>query len=72
MPLPPDVEALEGMSGGPLVVGLIASPERIVQIRRNRLMALHETQETDYVAEDRVRGGRGPLVVHGRNAAARA
>ena len=40
---------------GPLVVGLIASPERIVQIRRNRLMALHETQETDYVAEDRVR-----------------
>lgn len=55
VPLPPDVEALEGMSGGPLVVGLIASPERIVQIRRNRLMALHETQETDYVAEDRVR-----------------
>ena len=55
VPLPPDVEALEGLQGGPLVVGLIASPERIVQIRRNRLMALHETHETDYVAEDRVR-----------------
>ncbi len=55
VPLPPDVEALEGMSAGPLVVGLIASPERIVQIRRNRLMALQERHETDYVDEDHVR-----------------
>lgn len=36
----------------PLVVGLIASPERIVQIRQNRLMTLNADQETPYV--DRV------------------
>ena len=36
----------------PLVVGLIASPERIVQIRQNRLLALSADQHTPYV--DRV------------------
>jgi [pyruvate, water dikinase]-phosphate phosphotransferase / [pyruvate, water dikinase] kinase len=36
----------------PLVVGLIASPERIVQIRQNRLQALSADQQTPYV--DRV------------------
>lgn len=33
----------------PLVVGLVASPERIVQIRQNRLLALNATEETAYV-----------------------
>ncbi len=33
---------------GPLVVGLIASAERIAQIRRHRLLTLHETRETTY------------------------
>lgn len=33
----------------PLVVGLIASAERVSQIRRHRLLALHETRETAYV-----------------------
>jgi regulator of PEP synthase PpsR (kinase-PPPase family) len=33
----------------PLVVGLVASPERIVQIRQNRLLALNADQETSYV-----------------------
>lgn len=55
VPLHPDVEALDGLVGGPLVIGLIASPERIVQIRRNRLLALNERQETDYVDVERVR-----------------
>ncbi|MGH8499018.1 MAG: pyruvate, water dikinase regulatory protein [Methylococcales bacterium] len=32
----------------PLVVGLIASAERIAQIRRHRLLTLHETRETAY------------------------
>lgn len=36
----------------PLVVGLLASPERIVQIRQNRLLALSADQQTPYV--DRV------------------
>ena len=34
------------------MVGLIASPERIVQIRQNRLLALSADQQTPYV--DRV------------------
>jgi hypothetical protein len=36
----------------PLPVGLIASPERIVQIRQNRLLALNADHQTTYV--DRV------------------
>ncbi len=36
----------------PLIVGLIASPERIVQIRQNRLLSLNANDETPYV--DRV------------------
>ena len=33
----------------PLIVGLIASPERIVQIRQNRLLGLNAQQDTNYV-----------------------
>ena len=33
----------------PLVVGLFASPERIVQIRQNRLLALNADYHTPYV-----------------------
>ncbi len=33
----------------PLVVGLFASPERIVQIRENRLLSLNADDKTDYV-----------------------
>lgn len=39
----------------PLIVGLVASPDRIVQIRQERLTSLHEHQSTDYVDQDRVR-----------------
>ena len=45
MPLPPQLEA----ANRPLVVGLIASTERIMQIRRNRLLSLNEGAETNYV-----------------------
>lgn len=34
---------------GPLIVGLIASAERIAQIRRHRLLSLKESRSTDYV-----------------------
>lgn len=34
---------------GPLVVGLIASAERIAQIRRHRLLSLKESRSTDYI-----------------------
>jgi regulator of PEP synthase PpsR (kinase-PPPase family) len=33
----------------PLVVGLVASPERIVQIRQNRLLSLRADDDTAYV-----------------------
>jgi hypothetical protein len=33
----------------PLVVGLTISPERLVQIRKSRLVSLNENRETDYV-----------------------
>jgi regulator of PEP synthase PpsR (kinase-PPPase family) len=33
----------------PLIVGLIASADRIVQIRQNRLLSLNADSETDYV-----------------------
>jgi hypothetical protein len=39
----------------PLIVGLLASPERLIQIRRNRLLSLNENAETDYVDLDTVR-----------------
>jgi len=38
----------------PLVVGLTTNPERLIQIRRNRLLALNQPPETDYVDVDAV------------------
>lgn len=40
----------------PLVVGLTTSPERLVQVRRNRLLTLNQAPETAYVDADRVAG----------------
>ena len=39
----------------PLIVGLWAAPERLVQIRRNRLQTMGEERETDYVDLEKVR-----------------
>lgn len=38
----------------PIVVGLTTSPERLVQVRRNRLLALNQAPETAYVDQDAV------------------
>ncbi len=38
----------------PLVVGLVTSAERLIQIRRNRLLSLNQAAETDYVNQDKV------------------
>ena len=38
----------------PLVVGLTTAPERLVQIRRNRLLTLNEREQTDYIDNERV------------------
>jgi regulator of PEP synthase PpsR (kinase-PPPase family) len=45
VPPPASIQSIKG----PLVVGLVASAERIVQIRQNRLLALNADQETAYV-----------------------
>jgi regulator of PEP synthase PpsR (kinase-PPPase family) len=51
VPLPPALEQLRE----PLVVGLTASPERIVQIRQNRLLGLKAERANDlYVDRDAV------------------
>jgi [pyruvate, water dikinase]-phosphate phosphotransferase / [pyruvate, water dikinase] kinase len=38
----------------PLVVGLVTSAERLVQVRRNRLLSLNQAPETDYVDQESV------------------
>ena len=38
----------------PLVVGLTASPDRLIQIRRNRLIHLGSSDQTDYIEPDAV------------------
>ena len=43
----------------PLVVGLTTNPERLIQIRRNRLLALNQAPETDYVDTEAVNAELG-------------
>ena len=50
----PPPKALFGLRH-PLVVGLTTAPERLVQIRRNRLLTLNEGTETSYVDGDKVK-----------------
>jgi regulator of PEP synthase PpsR (kinase-PPPase family) len=40
---------------GPMIVGLTASPDRLVQIRRNRLLSLKEQRESTYIDIEAVR-----------------
>jgi regulator of PEP synthase PpsR (kinase-PPPase family) len=40
---------------GTLVVGLSISPDRLIQIRRNRLLSLKENRESTYIDVDAVR-----------------
>lgn len=54
VPESPPPEALFGLRH-PLVVGLTTAPERLVQIRRNRLLSLNEGTETSYVDGDNVK-----------------
>jgi hypothetical protein len=39
----------------PLVVGLVTGASRLVQVRRNRLLSLNQSPETDYVSEEAVK-----------------
>lgn len=51
VPEPAELGSLEG----PIIVGLTTNPDRLVQIRLNRLTALHQDEETDYVALEAIR-----------------
>ena len=56
IPLVPNVTLPPGLDRvrRALVVGLVASPERIVQIRQNRLLSLRADDQTSYVDRDAV------------------
>lgn len=58
IPLVPGVRPPEQLFGlrHPIVVGLVTSAERLIQIRRNRLLSLNELHETDYVDAEAVAG----------------
>lgn len=51
VPLPPEVETLTR----PLVVGLTCDPNALVQVRRNRLRMINDTEETSYTDIDTVK-----------------
>ena len=52
--LPDNLLAMDGKTG-PLIVGLTKDPERLIQIRRNRLRLMSESDDTDYVDLETVR-----------------
>jgi [pyruvate, water dikinase]-phosphate phosphotransferase / [pyruvate, water dikinase] kinase len=56
IPLVPNVPPPENLFTlqHPLVVGLVTSAERLVAIRRNRLLSLGQAADTDYVDAERV------------------
>ena len=39
----------------PFIIGLVAAPDIIVQIREQRLVGLRQNEQTDYIDQDRVR-----------------
>ena len=49
------VPAVLSQARGPLIVGLWVSPDRLVQVRRNRLTSMGEDRDTDYIDLDSVR-----------------
>ena len=58
---PPD--ALFGFRQ-PSVVGLTTAPERLVQVRRNRLLSLNEQTETAYIDAEQVRAEVQLSLIH--------
>jgi hypothetical protein len=54
VPQTPLPDSLSGLRGIP-VVGLTVSPDRLIQLRRNRLRGLNEVRESSYIDNDAVR-----------------
>ena len=57
VPLVPTASAIEVLQNlkRPLVVGLVVSPDRLLEIRRNRLLSLKEVRDSNYTDPDAVR-----------------
>lgn len=57
IPIVPQIEVPEEIESlkAPLVVGLVSSPDRLIKIRRNRLLSLKQDPDTDYVDLEAVR-----------------
>ena len=57
IPLVPGAEPPDSLFSlrWPLVVGLLVSPDRLIQIRRNRLLSLKEERASAYIESDAVR-----------------
>ena len=57
VPLVPGIALPDALlhATNPLIVGLWASPERLIQVRRNRLSTMGEKRDTDYVEVESVR-----------------
>ena len=51
--VPPPPQLLT--TNGPLIVGLTSSPDRLVQLRRNRLLMLNQDEHTEYIDLEAVR-----------------
>jgi [pyruvate, water dikinase]-phosphate phosphotransferase / [pyruvate, water dikinase] kinase len=56
IPLVPGVPPPDSLLAAtkPLIVGLTTHADRLIQVRRNRLRSLNQTDQSDYVDEDRV------------------
>lgn len=57
VPIVPHIPLPESLfrPDAPLIVGLMVSAERLINVRRNRLKAMNETRDTSYVDEAAVR-----------------
>ncbi len=57
VPLVPGAPLPEGLftTTKALIVGLVVSPDRLIQIRRNRLLSLNENRDSAYIDADSVR-----------------
>tara|TARA_Y100001960_G_scaffold333073_1_gene436361 strand:- start:412 stop:1224 length:813 start_codon:yes stop_codon:yes gene_type:complete len=51
LPEPDELSALDG----PVVIGLTTNPDRLVQLRLNRLSSLNQDEETDYIDLESIR-----------------
>jgi len=54
-PLPPELDQIINRTNGPMIVGLTKDPDRLVQIRQQRLKMLNKNTDDDYADPEKVR-----------------